>query len=125
MLVDQPVFLEVPGEDDVGPVAEHQVLADLDAAGHQPVDLLEQAGRVEHHAAGHDALHVGAEDAAGDQRELVGLAAGDHGVAGVGPALVADDDVVLLGQQIDDLALGLVAPLQTDDTRSRHEIALV
>ena len=47
--------------------------------------------------AGHDALHVGAEDAAGDQRELEGLAAGDDGMAGIGPALVADDDIVLLG----------------------------
>ena len=40
--------------------------------------------------------------------------------SGVGPALVADHDVVLLGQQVDDLPLGLVAPLQSDDTRCRH-----
>ena len=95
-------------------------MADCDAAGDQAVDLAQQAGRIEHHAAGHHALDLGAEDAAGDQRQLEGLAAGDHGMAGVGPALVADDDIVLLGQQIDDLALGLVAPLQTDDARGRH-----
>ena len=62
----------------------------------------------------------GVQDAAGDERELVGLAAGDDRVAGVGPALIANDDVVLLGQQVDDLALGLVAPLQTDDASTRH-----
>ena len=61
------------------------------------------------------------EDAGGQQRELVGLAAGDDGVAGVGAAVVADDEVVLVGEEIDDLALGLVAPLQADDTGAGHE----
>ena len=97
-----------------------QVSAHRHAAGDQAVDLLQQAGRIEDHAGGHHALDLGAEDAAGDQRQLEGLAADDHGMAGVGPALVADDDVVLLGEQIDDLPLGLVAPLQSDDTRGRH-----
>ena len=104
----------------MGPVADHQVVADLDAAGDQAVDFLQDAGRVEHHAAGDDALHLRAEDAAGDQRELVGLAAGDDGMAGVAAALVADDDIVLVGQQVDDLALGLVAPLQTDHASNAH-----
>ena len=35
---------------------------------------------------------------------------------GVRPALIADDDIVLIRQQVDDLALGLVAPLQSDHT---------
>jgi hypothetical protein len=35
-------------------------------------------------------------------------------VPGVRPALVAADDVRFLGQQVDDLALPLVAPLRTD-----------
>ena len=86
----------------------------------QAVDFLQQAGRIEDHAGGDHALDLGAENAAGDERELEGLAAGDDGMAGVGPALVADDDIVLLGEQIDDLALGLIAPLQSDDTRGRH-----
>ena len=43
---------------------------------------------------------------------------------GVGPALIADDDVVLFGEQVDDLALGLVAPLQSDHASSRHRTAL-
>ena len=56
--VEQPVFGDVPGKDHVGPIAEHQVRADLDAARDQAVDLLQNAGRVEHHAAGDDALHA-------------------------------------------------------------------
>ena len=62
----------------------------------QAVDFLQQAGRIEDHAGGDHTLDLGAEDAAGDERELEGLAAGDDGVAGVGPALVADDDIVVL-----------------------------
>lgn len=119
-LIQQAVFLKVPGENEVGTVAKNEVAADLDAAGQQAVDFLQQAGRIEDHAGGDHALDLGAEDAAGDERELEGLAAGDDGVAGVGPALVADDDIVVLREQIDDLALGLIAPLQTDDTRGRH-----
>ena len=58
LLSSSRVFGDVPGKDHVGPIAEHQVAADLDAAGHQAVDLLQDAGRVEHHAAGDDALHA-------------------------------------------------------------------
>ncbi len=104
----------------MGPVADHQVLADLDAAGHKAVDLGDEARRVDDHAAGDHALDLGAEDAAGDQRELVGLAAGDDRMAGVGPALIADDNLMLPGQEIDDLSLGLVPPLQANHTRSGH-----
>ena len=41
-------------------------------------------------------------------------------MAGVGSALVADDDIVLLGQQIDDFSLGFVSPLQPDDASARQ-----
>ena len=119
-LFKQAIFLEMPGENDVGPVADHEVSAHVDAAGDQAVDFVQQAGRIEDHAGGDDALDLGAEDAAGDERQFEGLAAGDDGMAGIGPALVADDDIVLLGEQIDDLALGLVAPLQSDNTGGRH-----
>jgi hypothetical protein len=34
--------------------------------------------------------------------------------------LIAHDDVVLFGEQIDKLALGLVSPLQTNHACSRH-----
>ena len=90
----------------------------------QAVDLAQQAGGIQHHAGGDDALHLGPEDAAGHQRELEGLAVADDGMAGVGPALVADDDIVLFGQQVDDLAFGLVAPLKSDHASHWHRKAL-
>ena len=90
------------------------------AAGRELVELLDHAGRIEHHAAGDDARHAGRQNAAGQQRKLVDLVADDDRVPGVRAALIANDEVVLAGQQVDDLALGFVAPLQTDNASSRH-----
>ena len=44
----------------------------------------------------------------------------DDGVAGVVAALVAGDDVEPLGEQVDDLALPLVAPLGADHDGAGH-----
>src|SRR5207244_4161885 len=44
----------------------------------------------------------------------------NDGMASVGPAVVANHDIVLVSEEIDDLAFGLVAPLQADDTRAGH-----
>ena len=79
-----------------------------------------KAGGVQHDAGGDDALHLGPEDAAGHQRELEGLAVAHDGMPGVGAALVADHDIVLLGQQVDDLAFSLVAPLKSDHASHWH-----
>ena len=56
----------------------------------------------------------------GDELEGVALTADDDRVAGVVPALVAHDVAVLLGEQVDDLGLALVAPLGADDDGDRH-----
>ena len=60
------------------------------------------------------------ENPRGHVLELVRLAVGDDRVAGVGPALVAADDVRVAGEQVDDLALALVSPLRADDYRRGH-----
>jgi hypothetical protein len=44
----------------------------------------------------------------------------DNRVPGIGPALIADDEIVLAGKEIDDFAFGLVAPLQTNNAGARH-----
>ena len=44
----------------------------------------------------------------------------DDRVAGVVAALEADDDVGVLGEQVDDLALALIAPLGADDHDAWH-----
>ena len=115
-----PVLGKVPGEDHVGPVADPQILDVADAALRQFVELLDHPGRIQHDAAGDDARDAGRQNAAGQQRELVNLVADDDGVPGVRAALIANDEVVLAGQPVDDLALGFVAPLQTDDASAGH-----
>ena len=55
-------------------------------------------------------------------RESLKFVPGDHRMAGVGPALITDDDVVLFGQQVDDLPFGFIAPLQTDHTSRGHRL---
>jgi hypothetical protein len=41
-------------------------------------------------------------------------------MARIGPALVADDDVGVFGQDIDDLALAFIAPLDADYDEITH-----
>ena len=52
--------------------------------------------------------------------DLVRLAVDDDRVPCVRPTLVAADEVGVLGEQVDDLALALVAPLRADDHGGRH-----
>ena len=56
----------------------------------------------------------------GHQLEGEALAVDDDGVAGVVAALVADDHVHLLGEEVGELALALVAPLGADHDGGRH-----
>ena len=104
----------------MGPVTDPQLAFDPHAAALEHVDLPDHAGGIEGHATGDDAGDVVAEDAAGNEGELPGLAVGDDGVAGVGAALIADDDLVVLGEDVDEFAFGFVAPLQTDNACAGH-----
>ena len=75
---------------------------------------LDQADRVHHHAVADDATFARAQDAGGDEVEDVFLAADQDGMPGVVAALGADNDVRLVGQDIDDFAFAFVAPLGAD-----------
>ena len=76
---------------------------------------LKQHLGVEDDAVADEVHHARAEDADGEEVGGVFFAADADGVPGVGAAAVADDDVGVLGQEVDDLALALVAPLEADD----------
>ena len=89
--------------------------ADGDALGLQPGDLIEEGLRIEHHAVADHRQFRGPQHAGGQQRQLVGDAVDDEGMAGIVAALEAHDDVGLLRQPIDNLALPFVAPLGADD----------
>jgi hypothetical protein len=49
------------------------------------------------------------------------LAVHDKSMAGVVAALEADDDVGLVGEEVDDLAFAFVAPLGADDCDVGHD----
>ena len=90
-----------------------------DAASLELVHLCEEHLRVDD-AAGTDDARLAAEDAARNLAELVRLAVDDDRMPGVRTALVAADEVAVLSQQVDDLALALVSPLCADDDGGGH-----
>ena len=73
--------------------------------------LLKEVGRVNDDAVADERDAVGPDDARRQQVEVVLLVAHDDGVSGVVAALTAGHDIGVLGQQIHQLALALVAPL--------------
>src|SRR2546421_444748 len=104
----------------MGVIAESEVGANRDAGGLQLLDLLEEARWINDQPIGNDRLERGAQDTRRQKQKLVGFPFGADGRAGIGTAVIANDQVVLFGEEIDDLAFGLVAPLQADDTGAGH-----
>jgi hypothetical protein len=107
------IQLHVVGHDQVGVGGDAQP-ADVDAAVAQLLDLSGEDGRVDDDAVPDRAGLARVEDPRGDQVELEGLPVADDRVAGVVTALEADDEVRLLGEQVGDLSLALIAPLGSD-----------
>ena len=83
-------------------------------------DLIDQRLRIDHHAVADNGQLAPAHHAGGQQRQLVGDAVDHQSVAGIVAALEAHDDIGLLGQPVDDLALAFVAPLGPDNHHIRH-----
>ena len=106
----------MPGQQQRGPVTDLQVLGgNGNALAGDIHDLVPQALAVQGHAVAQNVHHALAEDAGGQQvqRELTLLV--DDGMAGVAAALIADDHVIVLGQQVHHAALSLVAPVDAYD----------
>ncbi len=99
----------------MGAVADAQVVLDADAPAAKRTDLSQQNLRVDDDARADDRHEVRPQDAAGHQVQGELFRADPDGMAGIGAAAVADRQVVLLGKQIDDFALALIAPLQAYD----------
>ena len=119
------IQLAVIRENEVRRLADQQVLLNLDAELGQADDLAHEAHRVyDHSVADHTHLAL-AEDAGRDEvQDVLGLANID-GVTGVVAALRADDDVRLLRQNVDDLALALIAPLGAYENSVGHSLVLL
>ena len=113
-LLARPIERHVRGENQRTGRAHAQPLEHRHALIDQHLRLFEQRLERQHHAVADQALHVRVQDAGRNEREHGFLAADDQRVPGVVAALEARHGLRLIGEQIDDLALALVAPLQAD-----------
>jgi hypothetical protein len=102
-------------QDEVRAVGDDEVVVHRHAADAQLRHLLLELPGVDHHPRPDDAQDAGVEDAAGNEAQDEALVADDHRVAGVVAAVVARHHLHLLGEQVDDLAFALVAPLGARD----------
>ena len=85
------------------------------------VELVDEHDRVDDDAVADDRRDVRVEDAARHELELEHLAVDHERVPGVVTALVAHDELALLGEVVGELALALVTPLGSDDHRAGHD----
>ena len=108
----QHVELTVIRKDQVRAVADEQPAVDVDADPRELVDFREQRLRIDDDAVADDARHAVVQDARRDEMQHELLAFDVYRVTGVVATLVARHDREVRRQQIDDLALALVAPLR-------------
>ena len=83
-------------------------------------NFIEESLGIEHHAIADHGQFRRPQHAGRQQRQLVGFAVDDQGMTGIMAALEAHNDVSLLRQPVDDLALPFVAPLGADDDNIGH-----
>lgn len=102
-------------KDHLSAVAQEETLAHtLQALLFQVVQLLEE-GRHMYHDAGSDQVHAaGIDQARRQQMEVVGLAVGDDGMAGIVAALGSRAQLGLGTENVDELSLAFVTPLGAD-----------
>ena len=106
---------DMRGEDQRTHRADLQALEHRNALPDQHLGFLEQRLQRQHDAVADQALHPGMQDPRGNQRQHGFLAADDERMAGIVATLEAHHCLRGVGQQIDDLAFALIAPLQADD----------
>ncbi len=107
------ILLLVVGHDDMGAVGEGEVEG-IDAGIAQCVDLAQEGLGIDDDAVADDGEDALVKDSRGEQVQGVSPASDDDGVTGVGAAVVAHHGVKPRGEQVDDLPLPLVAPLEAD-----------
>ena len=91
------------------------------AAPLEHVDLGEEGRQIDDDTVGDHGNDVVVQDPRRNQLEGVLLAVDDHRVARVVSPLVADDERVLLREEIDDFGFALIAPLGSDDDGDGHD----
>ncbi len=116
----RPVKGDVVRHDHVRTAADPDA-THVDPARREHVELGDEGDRVDDDAVADHRGDVRVEHAGRRQPQLQDLVAAHDRVAGVVAALVADDHRHLFCQEVGGLALPLVAPLEADDHRGRHQ----
>src|SRR5579884_4416415 len=80
----------------------------------ESIHFLQKGNGIEHHAVADDAAAAFTEHATRNKLQHEFLAADDDRVSGIVSAGIACDDVEVLREHIDDLALALISPLRAD-----------
>ena len=110
---------------DRGAVADLQMLGrDLHALLADVRDFLREMFEIEHHAGAENIHRAGAQNAGRQQIENEFAALVHDGVTGVVAALIADNDLMFGGEQVDHAALSFVAPVDSDNSSKHFYILL-
>ena len=108
------VLYTVPRQGNRSLVGQFQMgRADFDAAFLDGADLPGQMVKVNDHAGAQHAYNIRVQDAGGEQVQNKFALLGHNGVPGVVSALITGYDIGVFGQQVDDTALALIAPVDT------------
>jgi hypothetical protein len=92
-------------------VTDDEATAGVDAERGKLIDFLEERLRIDDNAVADHAGDACVQHAGRDQMQHELLSLDEHRVPGVVAALRAGDDLKAWREQVDDLALALVAPL--------------
>ena len=84
------------------------------------IDLAEQRRGVDHQPVADHGFLSGTQDAARNQLEDEFFFADEDRVARIVSALIARDDIEPFGEEIDDFAFTLIAPLRAEDDYVSH-----
>ena len=120
----QRVQLEVPGQDAVAARIDEQLVGRY-ALFVQAVDLAQNRLGIDDHARPDDVDAVRVQDAGRDELQFILLAVYHNRMAGVVAALAAHDQIRLACENINELALALVAPLGAENYLTWHRISFL
>jgi len=112
----------VVGHADDGPIADLEVgRSDLNSALSQIDNLSAQMMQIDDHTVPHNIGYIFVENTGWNQIQNERTARIDYGMAGVIAALIPDNDVIVLTDQIDHASLAFISPVNSSDgCQHRH-----
>ena len=117
----QAVQLPMPGQQQGGPVTDHQILrSDGYALGGDLLDFLPEIFGVQGDTVAQNVHDTLPEDTGGQQVQGKLAVLIDNGMTGVAAALITDDNVIAVGQKIYHPTLAFVTPVDSYDCSISH-----